>query len=71
MANPKMLFIALLTLFTGVSAFWRMECPARVGLARIDPIVSKGMPSQHAHAIFGSNGTFYSRSLPSPFSPRR
>ncbi|KAK0739574.1 hypothetical protein B0T21DRAFT_284510 [Apiosordaria backusii] len=39
-------------------AFWRMECRGRVGLARLDPIVAPGRASQHAHAIFGSNGEF-------------
>jgi hypothetical protein len=40
----------------GAHAFWRMECPGRVGLARIDPLVSPGVVSQHAHAIHGSSG---------------
>ncbi|KAL2760399.1 hypothetical protein ACRALDRAFT_1059783 [Sodiomyces alcalophilus JCM 7366] len=37
-------------------AFFRMECQGRVGLARIDPIVSYGEPSQHLHSIHGSSG---------------
>lgn len=40
----------------GVDAFWRMECPHRVGLGRIDPLTNPGTISQHAHAIYGSNG---------------
>ncbi|KAL2207808.1 hypothetical protein CC79DRAFT_1273027 [Sarocladium strictum] len=36
-------------------AFWRMECPGRVGLARIDPLVSPGTASAHAHSIHGSS----------------
>jgi hypothetical protein len=37
-------------------AFWRMECPGRVGMARVDPIVNFGEISPHVHAIHGSNG---------------
>jgi hypothetical protein len=33
-----------------------MECPHRLGLARVDPLMSPGVPAQHAHAIYGSNG---------------
>ncbi|KAF8848886.1 hypothetical protein BDZ45DRAFT_753337 [Acephala macrosclerotiorum] len=39
-----------------VSAFWRMPYRARSGLARIDPFVSNGTISEHAHAIHGSSG---------------
>jgi hypothetical protein len=39
-----------------VNAFWRMECRGRVGLARVDPLMSPGHASQHVHAIHGSNG---------------
>ncbi|KAK1960873.1 hypothetical protein LY78DRAFT_325291 [Colletotrichum sublineola] len=41
---------------TGADAFWRMECPSRVGLARVDPLMSFGGPAPHVHAIHGSNG---------------
>ncbi|KAF7562325.1 hypothetical protein G7046_g1816 [Stylonectria norvegica] len=37
-------------------AFWRMECPGRVGLARLDPIVNPGALSKHVHSIHGSSG---------------
>lgn len=40
----------------GVAAFWRMPCRGRVGLARIDPLVSPNEVSQHVHAIHGSSG---------------
>lgn len=40
----------------GAHAFWRMECPGRVGLARLDPIVNPGSLSKHVHAIHGSSG---------------
>ncbi|POR33764.1 Uncharacterized protein TPAR_06046 [Tolypocladium paradoxum] len=43
-------------LVAGVNAFWRMECPGRVGLARMDPIVNPGDVSSHVHAIHGSSG---------------
>ncbi|KAF8848098.1 hypothetical protein BDZ45DRAFT_698671 [Acephala macrosclerotiorum] len=40
----------------GADAFWRMPCRARSGLARIDPLVSNGTISEHAHALHGSDG---------------
>lgn len=43
-------------LIGGAHAFWRMECPGRVGVARIDPIVDPGTISKHAHSIHGSSG---------------
>jgi hypothetical protein len=39
-------------------AFWRMPCRSRSGLARVDPLVSFGTVSEHAHAIHGSSGMF-------------
>jgi hypothetical protein len=39
----------------GAHAFWRMECPGRLGLARLDPIVNPGTSSTHVHAIHGSS----------------
>lgn len=44
-------------------AFWRMRCPGRTGLARIDPIVNVGEESDHVHAISGGGSKFG----PSPF----
>ena len=51
---------AFLLLITAVSieGFWRMPCLSRSGLARIDPLVSFGSVSEHAHAIHGSSGMF-------------
>ncbi|KAE9364689.1 hypothetical protein N431DRAFT_355117 [Stipitochalara longipes BDJ] len=43
-------------LLAPTNAFWRMPCRTRSGLARIDPLVSPGVISQHAHAIHGSSG---------------
>jgi len=45
-------------LIAGANAFWRMECPGRVGLARMDPIVNPGSVSNHVHAIHGSSGEY-------------
>lgn len=46
--------------FVGTAhAFWRMECPGRVGLARIDPIVDPGTISKHTHSIHGSSGKYW------------
>ncbi|CAG9954043.1 unnamed protein product [Clonostachys rosea f. rosea IK726] len=52
----KCLIAACVGLLGSAQAFWRMECPGRVGLARIDPIVNPGGVSKHVHAIHGSNG---------------
>ncbi|CAH0058879.1 unnamed protein product [Clonostachys solani] len=52
----KTLIAACVGLLGSAQAFWRMECPGRVGLARIDPIVNPGEVSKHVHAIHGSNG---------------
>lgn len=52
-------FVALsLGLASGANAFWRMECPGRLDVARMDPIVNPGDTSSHAHAIHGSSGKF-------------
>jgi hypothetical protein len=51
--------LVLISLLVAVAdAFWRMECRGRVGLARIDPMVSPGEISAHAHIIHGSSGEF-------------
>jgi hypothetical protein len=44
-----------ITFVAGTNAFWRMECRARSGLARIDPLVSPGTVSEHNHAIHGGS----------------
>ncbi|CAM1508016.1 Fc.00g048640.m01.CDS01 [Cosmosporella sp. VM-42] len=50
-------FVALSAGLVGSAhAFWRMECPGRVGLARLDPIINPGALSKHVHAIHGSSG---------------
>lgn len=54
----KSLIAASAGLVGSAHAFWRMECPGRVGLARMDPIVDFGEISAHAHSVFGSSGTF-------------
>ena len=58
MANRGMLFFALfssLFLFiTGGDAWWRMQCHAVLGNARIDPIMFPGQPGGHVHTIFGA-----------------
>lgn len=41
-------------------AFWRMDCHSRSGLARIDPIVTPGKISSHAHAIHGGGSKYQS-----------
>jgi hypothetical protein len=46
----------LLSYSVSVSAFWRMPCKGRTGLARIDPLVSPGEIAEHAHAVHGGSG---------------
>lgn len=53
------LFMLVATLVVTTQAFWRMVCHGRVGVARVDPLVSYGEVSQHAHAIHGSSGKFF------------
>lgn len=49
-------FFLALTMANVAAAFWRMECRGRVGLARLDPLMSPGTASQHSHTIHGSSG---------------
>lgn len=58
MTMLKSFIAASVGLLGTAEAFWRMECPARVGLARIDPIVNPGTLSTHVHALHGSSGEF-------------
>lgn len=37
----------------GCEAFWRMPCAKYAGLYRVDPVVSPGVMSSHAHALHG------------------
>ncbi|OAA71478.1 WSC domain-containing protein [Cordyceps fumosorosea ARSEF 2679] len=46
----------LLALAGSANAFWRMECPGRLDVARIDPIVNHNDVSAHAHSLHGSSG---------------
>jgi hypothetical protein len=63
-------FTALLLLLVGnVQAFWRMECRARSGVARIDPLVANGTVSEHVHVIHGSSGRSTTVSLLLPDLP--
>jgi len=50
------IFAAGLLLVPSANAFWRLPCAGPVLDARVDPIVSPGGPSSHAHTIMGSNG---------------
>lgn len=45
-----------LGLAAGANAFWRMECPGVLDVARLDPIVNPGVDSAHAHSVAGSSG---------------
>lgn len=55
-ALPMRAGLVVLGLTGTASAFWRMECRSRSGLARIDPLINPGEISAHAHAIHGGSG---------------
>merc|ERR1711939_99594 len=38
------------------SAFWRMGCPGRLTLERIDPLFAPGSVSGHVHTVSGGSG---------------
>ncbi|KAI2609230.1 hypothetical protein GGR54DRAFT_632982 [Hypoxylon sp. NC1633] len=56
MAAKTLFAVVLLGTFGHVTAFWRMECRGRTGLARIDPIMDAGVISPHIHTVHGSSG---------------
>ena len=60
-SSPALKALTVSLAVGSVDAFWRMPCRSRSGLARIDPLVSFGTISEHAHAIHGSSGTFTPR----------
>ena len=41
---------------TRTIAYWRMDCPGIISEGRLDPIVTPGQISGHAHVTFGGNG---------------
>ncbi|KAH9055333.1 putative WSC domain protein [Lactarius vividus] len=52
-------FAAGLLLVPSAHAFWRLPCAIPVVNSRIDPIISPGKASSHAHTIMGSNAIGY------------
>lgn len=51
-------YTTFLNIFISIArAFWRLPCYSRLGVFRIDPILSKGLPSQHAHTLHGAQST--------------
>ncbi|EJP68966.1 hypothetical protein HC256_000934 [Beauveria bassiana] len=52
----KLTTAVLIGLAGSANAFWRMECPGRLNVARIDPIVNPKDVSAHAHSLHGSSG---------------
>merc|ERR1711939_1070531 len=40
------------------SAFWRMGCPGRLTLERIDPLFAPGSVSGHVHTVSGGSSSF-------------
>ena len=59
----KATFAVITAFLGGADAFWRMECPGRSGLARIDPIMMPDAAAAHVHAISGSSGKISHKSL--------
>jgi hypothetical protein len=49
-------FLLLAALLGFVSAFWRMPCANYPGAFRLDPIISPGELSSHAHIFHGGSG---------------
>lgn len=45
------------------SAFWRMSCPGRLVLERVDPIVNAGGISGHVHTVSGGSGFGFNTSF--------
>ncbi|KAF2008331.1 hypothetical protein BU24DRAFT_360606 [Aaosphaeria arxii CBS 175.79] len=54
--------LLLTSLLQCTFAFWRLPCYSRLGVYRIDPIVSPGKPSEHAHVLHGANGLHFNAS---------
>lgn len=55
MKSVASLSAAAAILAGSADAFWRMPAYGRTALARLDPIVDKGVASSHAHTIHGGN----------------
>lgn len=49
-------FVLAASLVAPAVAFWRMPCPGRLVLERIDPIISPGSVSGHVHTVSGGSG---------------
>jgi len=65
MVSSSTLLLAVSS-FSGIaSAFWRLPCHERVGLARMDPIMNPGQVSGHVHTLHGG-GSMLSLSMTAP-----
>lgn len=53
-----MRLLALSLLLAPASAFWRLPCRGRLGVERMDPIVTPGEISPHAHTIHGGHSMY-------------
>ncbi|EMC98661.1 hypothetical protein BAUCODRAFT_377209 [Baudoinia panamericana UAMH 10762] len=54
--------VAVAALAGPSSAFWRMPCPGRLVLERIDPVISPGVVSGHVHTVSGGIGLGFTTS---------
>jgi xanthine dehydrogenase molybdopterin-binding subunit B len=54
-SNQFLPFALVLGLVAQASAFWVLGCGKPVAVERIDPIVSPGTASSHAHTVMGGN----------------
>ncbi|KAH8434523.1 uncharacterized protein LDX57_012166 [Aspergillus melleus] len=59
MTRTMRLDVGLVTCLAALSsvadAFWRLPCRGRSGLARMDPLMDPGEPSNHVHAVHGAS----------------
>ncbi|PYI07964.1 WSC domain-containing protein [Aspergillus sclerotiicarbonarius CBS 121057] len=55
--RQNIILLACLAALSSVSdAFWRLPCRGRSGVARMDPLMAPGKPSDHVHVVHGSGG---------------
>ena len=56
MVMSRSVFLTLAVFALEASAFWRLPCPQRLSMERVDPIDTPGALAHHVHAIHGGNG---------------
>jgi len=61
--TPWTVALGLAVGISPVAAFWRMPCPGRLTLERIDPVISPGQVSGHVHTVSGGSGLNFTTSF--------